>query len=67
MIIGNISILLEALSIIMCLHYLHDKRFELDIATICLLSTDLILMQVIDYYELSSFFSLLMYPMIVIY
>ncbi len=67
MIIGNISILLEALSIIMCLHYLYDKRFELDIATICLLSTDLILMQVIDYYELSSFFSLLMYPMIVIY
>ena len=56
MIIGNISILLEALSIIMCLHYLYDKRFELDIATICLLSTDLILMQVIDYYELSSFF-----------
>lgn len=65
--ITNVCLLLEALSIVVCLHHLYGEKFRLDIATVSLLSIDMIMMQAIDYYGLPSTFSMLFYPIIVIY
>ena len=67
MIITNVCLLLEALSIVICLHHLYGEKFRLDIETICLLAVDMIMMQTIDYFKLPSILSILMYPMIIIY
>lgn len=65
--IERICLVLEALSIVICLHHLYGKKFKLDIATVILLAVDMIMMQAIDYYGLPSTLSLLIYPIIVVY
>ena len=67
MIITNVCLLLEALSIVICLHHLYGEKFRLDIDTICLLAVDIIMMQTIDYFGWSSAWSFFIYPMIFIY
>lgn len=67
MIITNVCLLLEALSIVICLHHLYGEKFRLDIATICLLAVDMIMMQIIDYFGWSSVWSVLIYPIIIVY
>ena len=65
--IERIYVVLEAVSIVICLHYLYGERFKLDMATICLLAIDMIIMQSIDYYGWTSILSLIIYPIFVIY
>ncbi len=65
--INNIFFLMEALSVVLCIHYLYDEKFKLDIATVSLLAIDMILMQIIVYYDLSDVYTLAIYPIIVIY
>lgn len=67
MIITNVCLLLEALSIVICLHHLYGEKFRLDIATVSLLAIDMILMQAIDYLGLPGMVSILIYPVIAIY
>ena len=67
MIIKNVCLFLEALSIVICLHHLYGEKFRLDIATISFFAVDMIMMQAIDYLELSSTVSILIYPIIVVY
>lgn len=67
MIITNVCLLLEALSIVICLHHLYGEKFRLDIATVCLLAVDMIMMQMIDYFHFPSNLSILIYPLIFIY
>lgn len=67
MIIRNCCLLLEALSIVLCLHHLYGERFKLDIRTVNLLAVDMIMMHMIDFYGLSGIISILIYPFIVIY
>lgn len=67
MIITNVCLLLEMLSIVICLHHLYGEKFKLDIDTVCLLAIDMIMMQVIDYFGWSSIWSVLIYPIITIY
>lgn len=67
MIVENICLLLEALSVIFCLHYLYGEKLKLDIATVSLLAVDMIMMQIIDYLRISSVISILIYPIIAIY
>lgn len=65
--VTNICLLLEALSIVLCLHYLYDEKFKLDIETTSYLAIDMISMTIINYYELPRTYSLIIYPIIAIY
>ena len=65
--ITNICLLLEALSILLCLHYLYGEKFRLDIVTVSFLAIDMIMMQAIEYYEWPGVLSMLIYPIIVVY
>ena len=60
-ILTNVCLLLEALSVVICLHHLYGKKFRLDIATVGLLALNMILMQSIEYLELSYTLSILSY------
>lgn len=60
-------VLLEALSVLICLHHLYGQKFKLDILTMATLSIDMIIMTTINYYELSRVYSLLIYPIIMFY
>ncbi len=60
-------VLLEALSVLICLHHLYGQKFKLDILTMTTLSIDMIIMTTINYYELSRVYSLLIYPIIMFY
>ena len=67
MIITNVCLLLEALSFVICLHCLYGEKFRLDIATVCFLSINMIVMTIINYFELSKVYTMLIYPCIFIY
>lgn len=65
--VTNICLLLEALSIVYCLHCLYGEKFKLDIATTSFLAIDMIIMTIINYYALSKVYTMIIYPIIVIY
>lgn len=65
--IERICLLLEALSIVICLHCLYGKKFKLDIYTVILLSIDMIIMTTIDYYRLPKIYSMVIYLVIILY
>lgn len=65
--IDRMSLLLEVLSVIICLHYLYGEKFKLDILTVSLISIDIIIMMTIKYYGLSKMYTVIIYPIIVIY
>ena len=67
MIIQNVCLLLEALSIVFCLHYLYGEKFKLDIATVSFLSIDMIIMTAINYLGLSKTYTMIIYPIIIVY
>lgn len=67
MIVKNVCLLLEALSIVICLHHLYGEKFRLDIATISFLSIDMIIMTAINYFGLSKTYTMVIYPIIVLY
>lgn len=65
--ITNICLLLEALSIALCIHYLYGEKFKLDIATVSYLSIYMIIMTGINYYNLPQLYTMIIYPIIFIY
>ena len=65
--VANICLLLEALSIVVCLHCLYGEKFKLDIATTSFLAIDMIIMTAINYYSLSERYSMIIYPIMAIY
>lgn len=67
MIITNICFLVEALSILICLHYLFDEKLRLDIITVCFLSADMIILTIINYQRMERIHTMIIYPIIFIY
>lgn len=67
MIITNVCLLLEALSIVICLHHLYGEKFRLDIATVCYLSIDMISMVTVNYLGLSKTYTMIIYPLLILY
>lgn len=67
MIIKNVCLLLEALSIVICLHYLYGEKFRLDISTISFLSIGMIILTAINYLGLSKVYTMIIYPIIIVY
>ncbi len=65
--VDRICVVLEALSIAVCLHRLYGKKFRFDIATVSLMTIEMIMMQAIDYFNLSSKLSVWFTPVIWIY
>lgn len=65
--ITNVCLLLEALSVVFCLHCLYGEKFKLDIATTSFLAIDMILMTAINYYNLPEASSMIIYPIIAVY
>lgn len=67
MIIKNVCLLLEALSILICLHYLYGEKFKLDIVTVSYLSIHMIILTAINYFRLPKTYTIIMYPFFIIY
>ncbi len=65
--ITNICLLLEVLSIVLCIHYLYGEKFKLDIATASLLAIYMIIMTGINFYNLPQMCTVIIYPIIFIY
>lgn len=65
--ITNICLLLEALSIVFCLHCLYGEKFKLDIKTTSFLAIYMIIMTAINYYELPQIYTMIIYPVIALY
>lgn len=60
-------LLIEALSVIICLHCLYGEKFRLDIYTVSFLSLDMIIMTAILYFELPKACSMIIYPIIILF
>lgn len=67
MIIQNVCLLLEALSFVICLHYLYGEKFKLDIVTVSYLSIHMIIMAAINYLDLPKTYTMVMYLIIIVY
>lgn len=67
MIITNVCLLLEALSIVICLHHLYGEKFRLDIVTVSFLSIDMIVMVAINYFGMPRIQTMVIYPVIILY
>ncbi|MDE6892164.1 MAG: hypothetical protein K2P50_10255, partial [Lachnospiraceae bacterium] len=65
--VDRICVVLEGLSIAVCLHRLYGKKFRFDIATVSLMTIEMIMMQAIDYFGWPSILSELFAPFILIY
>ena len=65
--VDRICVVLEALSVVICLHHLYGKKFRFDIVTVSFLTIEMITMQAIDYFGWPSELSMLFYPIIVVY
>lgn len=65
--VDRICVVLEALSIAVCLHRLYGKKFRFDIATVSLMTIEMIMMQAIDYFGWPKELSMLFYPIIAVY
>lgn len=67
MIVVSLACLFEALSVIYCLHYLYGEKIRLDIATWVLVVFDMILMNTIYFMNLNQAWTMIIYPIIVLY
>lgn len=67
MVAVSLACLFEILSIVFCLHYLYGERVRLDALTICFIIFDVIWMCVIDFFGLGQDWTLVMYPVAMIY
>ena len=65
--IERICLLLEALSIIICLHCLYGEKFRLNIVNTSYLVLHMIIMTAMNYYEVNKVYSFIIYPLIAIY
>lgn len=66
MIIKNVCLLLEALSMVFCIHYLYGEKVKLDIATVSYLSIHMIVLTAMNYLGL-SIYSMISYPIFAVY
>lgn len=65
--IENICLLLEALAMVICLHYLYGEKFKLNIVNTSYLAVHMIILTVINYYKLPNSVSLIIYPTMALY
>lgn len=57
----------EALSVVICLSYLYGKKTKFDICTILFILSDIFLMELVHFWPLNQMWSLMIYPIIMLY
>ncbi|GFI45638.1 sensor protein CitS [Lachnospiraceae bacterium] len=62
--ITNVCLLLEMLSIVLCLRRLYGEKFRFDIVTVSFLSVYMIIMTAINYYGLPKIYTLVTYILV---
>ena len=67
MVIINSCLLLEVLTIVICLHHLYGEKFKLDIVTVSFLSADMIIMTMINFFGMARIYTMIVYPVIILY
>ena len=67
MIVVSLACCFEALSVVLCLHYLYGERFHIDKYTVCFIIFDIIWMNAVYFGELGQIWSVVIYPVIVLY
>lgn len=65
--IGNICLLSEQVSILICIHCLYNQKMKLDIKTLSYLALYMIIMTSINYYSLPKVCTMVTYPLIFLY
>ncbi len=65
--IGNICLLLEEFSVLLCIHYLYGIKFKLDIKTTSYLTIYMIIMVIINHYNFPKAYTIVTYPLIFLY
>lgn len=65
--ITNICLLLEIMSIVLCVHRLYGEKFRLDIVTASFLTIYMIIMTAINYYKLPNVYTMIIYPIMFLY
>lgn len=65
--VTNICLLLESVSLIVCLHCLYGEKFKLDIETTSYLAIHMIIMTIINYYDLPKVLTMIIYPIMAVY
>lgn len=66
-VVVNLYLLLEALSIVFCIHYLYGEKVRLDMTTIGFIAFDVILLGSAYFLQLNQRWSILMYPVAMLY
>ena len=67
MVIVSLGHLFEALSVVLCLHYLYGEKLRLEAVTACFVLFDVIWMSSVYYLQLGQSWSWMIYPAIVLY
>lgn len=65
--ITNICLLLEIMSIVLCVHRLYGEKFKFDIITTSFLTIYMVIMTAINYYELPNVYTMIIYPVMFLY
>ena len=65
--IDSLYTLFEAISVVICLHYLYGEKIHFDIITIGFIGFDVVLMRIIYLLNLRQTWSLMIYPFIILY
>lgn len=63
----NICLLLEVLSMVICIHSLYGEKFRLDITTTSFFTVYMIIMTTINYYNLPKVYTMIIYPVLAVY
>ncbi len=63
----SLSLFFEILAVVVCLHYLYDEKIKLDKLTISFIFIEMIWMIIVCFFELNQTWTLLMYPIIMVY
>lgn len=63
----RVCLLLEALSVVICLHHLYGEKFRLDIKTVGFLGIDMIIMTAINEFGWPRMSTMIIYPIIFVY
>ena len=65
--VASLCVLFEILSIVFCLHYLYGEKIRLEPITIGFVVVEIIWMSMINFLQLNQKWSLMIYPMVILF
>lgn len=67
MIINSICVIMEAFSVFLCIHYLYNVPFRMDIKTVIFMSVYVLYFGAINYFQIPYKYTMVMYLLVLIY